>query len=410
MAYPPLLHYITAIFPVNSHLKLTKILNLIILSILSSLAAAFVYDLTTNLILAIFASFIAIFNFSVFELVTMWTPRPLGVLFYSLIVLGAIFSPQSVFSIIAITALVTLVILTHKFALQVLAFGLIPYAILFNTPYLLLSFALGFLLSIIVSRGTYIEIFKEHLSWLYFYSKHSSREMFKRKLMRIFNKNFWYLTIGTLIIILLFQNNLSLLNSGLDSRILFWAFVPIVIALFVSLPRLSFLGEEYRYVEYGVVPVAILVSILVTSANNFSWLILLVSSICIVLCFIILLKYKEYLCNSRALVNSDDIISYRSLASYRLSNLLIFPPTRTLEVRYFTKLNVVHQVRKASGFKSDSEYLGNLLSKGNVQYVLKFKGTDPFQLFMRLSNIVKMKKIADFTNFELFELLPENSD
>ena len=332
------------------------------------------------------------------------------VFFYSLIVLLALFPSQNLYSIITIAVLVTLVILTHKFALQVLVLGLIPYAILFNAPYLLLSFALGFLLSIIVSRGTYIEIFKEHISWLYFYSQHPSGEPVSRKLMRILNKNFWYLAVITLILVLLVKNDLNVFDATQVSRIIYWAFIPLVIALFVSIPRMSFLGEEYRYIEYGVVPVAIIVSLLLTKSTNFAWLILLVSLLCIVLCFIILFKYKEYLCNSKALVNSDDISAYRSLATFGLKNLLIFPQTRTLEVRYFTKLYVVHQVRKGSGFKSDSEYLSDLLSKGDVQYVLKFKGTDPFQLFARLSNFVNMKKIATFTNFELFELLPKNSE
>ena len=48
---------------------------------------------------------------------------------------------------------------------------------------------------------------------------------------------------------------------------------------------------------------------------------------------------------------------------------------------------------KASGFKSDSEYLNNLVSRGNVQYVLKFKDADPWQLFVRLSELRKMKKL-----------------
>ena len=48
LSYPPLLHYITAIFPVNFHLRITKIFNLMVLSILSSLTAITVYILTAK--------------------------------------------------------------------------------------------------------------------------------------------------------------------------------------------------------------------------------------------------------------------------------------------------------------------------------------------------------------------------
>jgi hypothetical protein len=46
LAYPPLLHYITALFPIKFHLRMAKIFNLVILSFVSSLAAIFAYNLT----------------------------------------------------------------------------------------------------------------------------------------------------------------------------------------------------------------------------------------------------------------------------------------------------------------------------------------------------------------------------
>jgi hypothetical protein len=42
----------------------------------------------------------------------------------------------------------------------------------------------------------------------------------------------------------------------------------------------------------------------------------------------------------------------------------------------------------------------SLLNKYGIQYVLKFKGTDPYQLFAKLTNMVSMKKILGFKNFE----------
>ena len=405
LAYPPLLHYITAIFPVRFQLNVTKILNIIVLSILSSLTAIGAYALIGNLEIALFASFVAIFNLSVFELATMWTPRPLGLLFYSLIILGAIFFPQNLLSILSITVLVMLATLTHKFALQALVFGLLPFSLLFDKPYLLIAFAFGFLLSILVSRGTYLEVFKEHVSWLYFYFRHPPRQPITKKITRILTTNLWSVALIAILFILVLQNTLSLENTVLFSGILYWALAPTIIGLVISFPQLSFLGEEYRYVEYGIVPVGIAVSVLLLNSNSYSWLILAIIIACILMCSVALVKYKDYLNESKALVNSSDISSYRSLAAYGISNLLIIPHTRALEVRYFTKLHIVHLVRKASGFKSDSEYLNTLLGNGRVQYILKFRDNDPWGLFIRISNNWNTKKIASFTNFEIFELL-----
>ena len=125
--------------------------------------------------------------------------------------------------------------------------------------------------------------------------------------------------------------------------------------------------------------------------------------------FLALFKFKNYLYHSKALIDPDDILSYRSLRDYSLSNLLVFPHTRTLEVNYFTKLHVVHPVRKRTTFNSDSEYLDNLLNTHGIQYVLKFKGTDPSQLFATLTTMVSMKKILVFKNSELYELSPKKT-
>jgi len=336
----------------------------------------------------------------------MFTPRPLGLLFYSLVAYTAIFYPQSLFSILAITVLVMLISLTHKFATQVLILGLLPYAFLFNRHYLLLGFLFGFLLSILVSRGFYLKILKEHISWLYFYSLFPPKARITHKLRTIFSRNFWYLVTIASIISLSIQKNESFLYTDLIAKVTFWTFNIIIIALFVSVPALSFLGEEYRYIEYGVVPVGISSSLLIASSNVYVWL---VSFVCAFMSFLALFKFKRYLYNSKALIDPDDILSYRSLRDYSLSNLLVFPPTRTLEINYFTKIHVIHPVRKETRFNSDSEHLDNLLNTYGIRYVLKFKGTDPYQLFATLTNIVSMKKIFGFKNFELYELSPEKT-
>jgi hypothetical protein len=402
LAYPPLIHYITALFPIRLHQKVAKIFNLIILSFVSSLAASFAYTITSNLAISIFSSIFVVFNLSVFELVVSFTPRPLGILFYSLVIYIAILCPQNLLSILALAVLVMLISLTHKFAMQVVIFGLLPYAFIFDRPYFLLSFVFGLLLSILVSKGFYIKILKEHIIWLYFYSFSHRQAHITDKLRSVFSRNFWYLAIVASIVLLFIRNNEDFLYTDLIAKLAFWAFITIVIALIVSVPALSFLGEEYRYVEYGVFPVGITSSLLIVSSNIQVWF---VTFACVVLTFLALFKFKRYLYHLKGLVDPDDILAYRSLRD-NLGNLLVFPHTRTLEVNYFTKLQVVHPVRIR--FNSASELLDNLINKYGIQYVLKFKGADSDHIFATLTNIVSMKKILAFMNVELYKLTPKN--
>jgi len=164
---------------------------------------------------------------------------------------------------------------------------------------------------------------------------------------------------------------------------------------------LSFLGEDYRYVQYGVVPVGIVSSLFIESLYGYIWLVLFIS---IFMSFVSLFELKRYLHHSNDLVCPDDISAYHSLRNYNLSNSLVFPHIRTLEVNYFTDLRVVHLVRPKSTW--DSKHLENLLNKYGIQFILKFKGDSP--IFEKLRDIVHINKILVFTNFELYKLTPKN--
>ena len=186
LAYPPLFHYIVALFPLRFSEKIAVYLNLFIMSLMSSVSSIFVYNLTSSLPFALLSGFIVILNFSALSLVVQFSPRSLGILFYTIIISIATFYDITFFSIVLISILALALILTHKFAIQVLIFGLIPYVILFNELYLLLPLAFGFLLSILVSKGFYIKILKEHLRWLRFYQLRPFRAPIKTYLKTLF--------------------------------------------------------------------------------------------------------------------------------------------------------------------------------------------------------------------------------
>ena len=399
LKYPPLFHYVVAVFPVKFHLKAARFLNLVVLCSLGTFAGIFSYTLTSQVIIAIFSSFIVVFNMAVFELEVMFTPRPLGLLFYSLVAFISIFYSQSPLSILAIPLLVALIILTHKFAFQILIFSLLPYAVIFNKSVLLLGFALGVLFAIIISKGGSLKILKEHISWLYFYSRFPSRAPYFDKLKSIIIRNFWYIAI-IFSCLLLFYIDSIWFSTKFISDIFFWTFIPLAVALLVSIPYLSFLGEDYRYIEYSIFPAGIASSLLIANSNVF---VLLAFLTCFFVSILALYKYKILLHKRKNLVNPDDVLSYQTLRNYSLGNLLVFPHTRTLEVNYFTGLKVVHPVRSKESMTT-SQILANLLSKYEIRHVLKFKSQYSNEEFETLKSMVNLTMISDFNNLELYEI------
>jgi len=265
---------------------------------------------------------------------------------------------------------------------------------------------LGFFMAILVSRGFYLKILKEHYNWLYFYLRNPNKRSFTSKLRKSLANNFWYLLLAVLVVTFFVSKNEILLLNGLLAKVIFWAFIPVLTALFVSIPALSFLGEEYRYVDYGAVPVGIAISLLCfKDLQIYMWL---VSIICVFMCFIALFKFKKYIHESNSLVHPDDISSYHTLRNFSarasFGNLLVVPHIRTMEVNFFTGLNVVHLVRPKKMWASGD--IKNLLNRYEIKFVLKFKGcTSP--LLEKLMDTVHTNKILELTNLELYRLIPE---
>jgi hypothetical protein len=128
---------------------------------------------------------------------------------------------------------------------------------------------------------------------------------------------------------------------------------------------------------------------------------MLVSIPCIFLSLIALFKFREYLHNSKAIIDNDDISSYSILKNHNLSNVLVFP-ARTLEVSYYSKITVIHPVR---GAETPVDQISYLIENYKINYVLKFKDSDPYQLFATMAKLKNMEKILDFKNFEVYKLL-----
>ena len=401
LAYPPLFHYIVALFPIKFHENLAKYFNLVIISLIGSLGSVLFYNFTSNITYSILCGFIVITNFCALSLVVQFSPRALGILFYTLIICLSIFYSMSPLLLLLTSFLVVALSLTHKFALQVLIFGLLPYTIIFNQLLLLLPLVLGIVLSILITKGFYLNILKEHIRWLRFYRVRPFRAPIKTYLVSIFGSNIWIFFIMISLFLILSQNNLvltpSLLTSNIFSKVIFWSFINILISLVISIPTLSFLGEFSRYIEYSIVPVGLASTLLIVSLNPYF---LLISIACVFLSLVALSKYKRYLDNSKALIDKDDISAYFALKDHGLNNVLVFP-ARTLEVSYFSGIDVIHPVR---GAETPIEQITHLVENYRISYVLKFKDSDPYQLFATMAKMKRMEKILNFKNFEIYKI------
>lgn len=397
LAYPPLFHYLVSLVPTRFYLRTARVFNIIVSSLLSSIVAAVTYILTSSFSLAFFSSFVTIYNISTFENVVSFNPRNLGMLLSFVMFLLILYPPSWI--VVLVTAIIVMSIsLTHKFATQYMFFSSIVFAIAFNRLDLFLSISAGFLLSLVVSRGFYFSILKEHFNWLYYYFLYPPRIRLLPKIQRVFVANGWYLLLVILSLFSLILSNGRIEYNDVTMKIIFFAFFPLLLSLVVSLPKLSFLGEEYRYIDYGIAPVGIATSYYMKTIN-IDYGLFPILLICIAFSSFALLKLKRLFQRQKLFTSLEDAKTYDVLKNYCSDNMLVFPHTRGLEVNYFTNIRIIHPVRSKHW---DSNQLTKWIRDYKVGFVLKFKCDS--KAFDDLAVSVKMEKILDQGDYELFKL------
>ncbi|MCK5292019.1 MAG: hypothetical protein KAR39_08400 [Thermoplasmata archaeon] len=226
-----------------------------------------------------------------------FSPRPYGELFAALAVLSALlFILHADMLYVASSVLfVSLVLLTGKFPTQAVVFAFLGLSVYYLTFWFLLIMALGFLLSIAISKGYYLKTLKAHLRHSGFYRKtivyrhswtrtisgmYQLRSIFSRGseskvkartvLLRnpVVNALAFTPFLPLLWIVTPFSWD-TILGDGTLTAMFVWANLMFIIVLIISSRQLRFLGEAERYMGFGVVPLCYLIPVLLLSLGSF---------------------------------------------------------------------------------------------------------------------------------------------
>lgn len=235
-------------------------------------------------------------------------------------------------------ALLTLLLLTHKMAIQATFFIFLFFSIWQASFWYLTIFISAVILAIAVSKGYYIKIFKGHLAILTFWLKnyrlryaHQIRGLDKKdaspdpiiKIQQLLSKmplastigaNPWIVFIGAGAF-MLGPDTINILNfKGEVFDLLFYT--PIVLftvgTLIKWVPQLAFIGEGERYLEYSAFAAAVMSVLIMKAAlaTEYRMLFIILFLGCLLLgcIFAIITLQKKVILEDKERTVTDDLL------------------------------------------------------------------------------------------------------
>jgi hypothetical protein len=256
--HPPFLHFLLSLVPERLRPQ-----------------ALFMFDITADYLLALLAYCLALqYMPELYALVAAVlysvTPasymqsvsesaRPLGAFWYSLSIV--LLPNEGVLAMVLATVTVALTLLSHKMATQTLLFTCLLLSPLLYTAnnFFPLPLLAGFALALLLTKGEYMKILKDHAAYIGFHLRYGSWDRGKKmpgspKQLVKFQPYFYLPLIG------LWLYPQALL--GATSLILAWyAFMLVIFFVWLW-------GDSHRYLAYSAIPTAILSALAMHAGMN----------------------------------------------------------------------------------------------------------------------------------------------
>ena len=349
--HPPLLHILLSLFNERFRAKALFLIGLVSDYVLSLVvyfvALQFVpvpFALTAALIYCITpASFLS----SVSE-----SARPLGSLWYGLTIL--LLSTQNLFWMICAIVTTALTLMSHKMATQTLLFTcLLISPILFTVnPLFPLPLILGLSLALLATRGSYLDILRDHIGIIRFHMKYGSwnrrRKLPGSPVQLVKMQPYFFLPLLGLLL------NPEAFLSGSIFMLAWYASVLIVFFAWVW-------GDADRYLSYSAMPVAFLSAIALSIGTNLVFLVppIIVSSALI---------YR----NSQVFYKRENLPDFSKIETTEESVTLVVPSSLT----YISALNMKGRIlcggSNATGLRFELETFPKLMSTNPDRFLAEY--------------------------------------
>ena len=338
--YPPLFLYLLAVVPDRYMDYMIKYAAPFMDALLASVLFSSIVFMTNNFQYGVLGVVVYLSSPMIFQQNFSLSVRPLSIFLVSIIYLVSYrFSPLN---LLILSILISIALLLHKFAAQVLFFTSLGF-LLIGSPDYLLSVVAGFLIAIIVSKGYYVKVFREHIN-------HLKPSALKGYLARIKNplRRAAALAVYCLWLIY-FIVSICVLNwDAFSGPLLYssvWIITLAVFSVITNFGILRIIGEGWRYLGYLGFPI----SFYVVSVIGYSPILLWMYMILTLLGLAISSIYTSRLCrkNQKFLIDQEDIEIFKNVRSVEGNRIIAYPNEFTQVVSYFSEKDYVDASRFA---------------------------------------------------------------
>lgn len=259
--------------------------------------------------------------------------RPLTILIVSMIYLLS--CNFSILSFVALSLLISIILLLHKFAAQVTIFTSLAFLIIGQFIYML-AVATGFLIAVLISRGYYLKVLKAHVNRL----KSSDLKRFADSRAKNPLKRTAMLVIYCPWLIL-FVISAYLLGGNVFVFSPFpicnftWILTIMVLSVATNFWIFRVIGEGWRYLGYLVFPMSFHVVAVFDYALIIQWIYLVTTLFGLVIGYYysnrLFKGHRDYL------VSQEDIDVFRKISSINGKTITAYPSEFTYVSAYFSE-------------------------------------------------------------------------
>jgi len=327
--YPPLFFYLLAIMPDKYMDYVVRYSVPFLDAFMASTLFSSIAFITSSLEYGILGVVVYLSSPMIFQHDFSACVRPLSFFLVSIIYLvSCSFSIQN---FLALSTLISIVLLLHKFAAQVVIFTSLAFSVIGRPDYLL-SVVLGFLIAMLVSRGYYLKVLRAHINHLRTnYLKEWARRSAKNPVKR---------TVVLAVYcpwLIFFAISICILGWNVFSTFLVctstWIITLTIFSVITNFWILRNIGEGWRYLGYVVFPMSFYAVSVIGYSPILPWVYVFTAFSGLIIGY----YYAQRLFQGhrKYLIDQEDITIFKKISSIKGSEIIAYPDEFTLAAAYF---------------------------------------------------------------------------